>query len=56
MSDSSWEKIKARREDDQDAQVAYEQARRAYEVGREVRRQREAAGLTQQHNSPTVRA
>jgi ribosome-binding protein aMBF1 (putative translation factor) len=39
--------IKERRADDPEAQAGYEQARRAYEIGREVRRQREAAGLTQ---------
>jgi ribosome-binding protein aMBF1 (putative translation factor) len=48
MSRSSWEEIKAQRGDSSEAQAGYEEARRAYEVGREVRRQREAAGLTQQ--------
>ena len=47
MSHSSWEELKAERSGDPDAQAGYEAARRAYEVGREVRRQREAAGLTQ---------
>lgn len=48
MSHSSWEELKAQREESPEAQAGYEEARRAYEVGREVRRQREAAGLTQQ--------
>jgi ribosome-binding protein aMBF1 (putative translation factor) len=48
MSHSSWEELKAQRGDDPDAQAGHEEARRAYEVGREVRRQREAAGFTQQ--------
>jgi ribosome-binding protein aMBF1 (putative translation factor) len=48
MSHSSWEELKGQRGDDPEASAGYEEARRAYEVGREVRRQREAAGLTQQ--------
>jgi ribosome-binding protein aMBF1 (putative translation factor) len=48
MSHSSWEELKSQRGDDPDARAGYEEARRAYEVGREVRRQREEAGLTQQ--------
>jgi ribosome-binding protein aMBF1 (putative translation factor) len=48
MSHSSWEELKAQRGDGSEAQAGYEEARRAYEIGREVRRQREAAGLTQQ--------
>jgi ribosome-binding protein aMBF1 (putative translation factor) len=47
MSHGSWEEIKAQRADDPEAQAGYAQARRAYEVGREVRRLREEAGLTQ---------
>jgi len=47
MSHSSWEEIKGQRADDPEAQAGYEQARRAYEIGREVRRQREASALTQ---------
>jgi ribosome-binding protein aMBF1 (putative translation factor) len=47
MSHSSWEELKAQHGDAPDAQAGYEEARRAYDVGREVRRQREAAGLTQ---------
>ena len=47
MSHSSWEEIKAQRADDPEAQAGYERAHRAFEIGREVRRQREAAGLTQ---------
>jgi ribosome-binding protein aMBF1 (putative translation factor) len=48
MSHSSWEELKAQREDGSEAQAGYEEARRAYAIGREIRRQREAAGLTQQ--------
>jgi ribosome-binding protein aMBF1 (putative translation factor) len=48
MSRSSWEEIKAQGGGSSEAQAGYEEARRAYEVGREVRRQREAANLTQQ--------
>jgi ribosome-binding protein aMBF1 (putative translation factor) len=48
LSHSSWEEIKERHDDDPEAQAGYDRARRAYEIGREVRRQREAAGLTQQ--------
>jgi ribosome-binding protein aMBF1 (putative translation factor) len=47
MSHNSWDDLKAERGDAPDAQAGYEEARRAYEVAREVRRQREAAGLTQ---------
>jgi ribosome-binding protein aMBF1 (putative translation factor) len=46
MSHGSREEIKAQRADDPQVQAGYEQARRAYVIGREVRRQREAAGLT----------
>jgi ribosome-binding protein aMBF1 (putative translation factor) len=47
MSHGSWEEIEAQRADDPEAQAGYAQAHRAYEVGREVRRLREEAGLTQ---------
>ena len=48
MSHSSWDELKGQRQDDPEVQAGYEEARRAYEIGREVRRQREMASLTQQ--------
>jgi hypothetical protein len=41
MSHNSWEDLKAERGDAPDAQAGHEEARRAYEVAREIRRQRD---------------
>ena len=46
-SRKSWNRIRDRRLAEPAAKAGYERARRAFELGEEVRRLREATGLTQ---------